>query len=303
VRETIRGYTDSVVEQAAAASQLPQLAAELGAVRDLVALHDDLLRVLVDPGVTVTARRAVVVDLLSERLSPDAMKLLTFVIEHDRAPEVTANLDWLVSRVGAEAQGGRPVGVLLGHKAAEERVDGYASAVLEQVDAGDLMTIEDELFRFARLVDGSEELQAALSSRAVPAAARGGVVTDLLRDRGHQATVRLATYATQVGRPRDYLALLKFLVDRVAAEGNRRLAEVRSAIDLDDTQRQHLGAALSRLVGHDVDVRVTVDPSVLGGFVAVIGDTVVDGSARHRLEVLKERLVLPEATITTGDRS
>jgi F-type H+-transporting ATPase subunit delta len=50
-----------------------------------------------------------------------------------------------------------------------------------------------------------------------------------------------------------------------------------------------------------VEVRVTIDPAVLGGFVATIGDTVVDGSVRHRLDILKERLVMPEARIGTGD--
>ena len=305
MRQSIRGYTDGAVEQAAAGSELPQLTAELEAVRDLVRRQDDLRRVLVDPGVRVTSRRAVVVDLLSSRVSPAALKLVTFVVDHDRAPEVPANLDWLVARLGAAARGARAVSeVILGQKAAEERVDGYASAVLEEVDRdGELTTVEDELFRFARLIEANLDLRDALSNRDVPPSARNGVVTDLLRERAQPITLRLATYATQVGRPRDYLDLLTFLVDRVAAEGNRRLAEVRSAVAMDDAQRQHLGSALARIVGHDVEVRVTVDPAVLGGFVAVVGDTVVDGSARHRLEVLRERLVLPEATITTGDRS
>ena len=106
-----------------------------------------------------------------------------------------------------------------------------------------------------------------------------------------------------MGRPRDYEALLSHLVDRVAAESNRRLAEVRTAVDLDDDRRSQLAEALSRVAGRPVDVRVTVDPAVLGGFVATIGDTVVDGSTRHRLELLKERLDTPEAEITTGDPS
>jgi F-type H+-transporting ATPase subunit delta len=93
------------------------------------------------------------------------------------------------------------------------------------------------------------------------------------------------------------------LVDRAAEESNRRLAEVRVPVELDDTQRQHLAAALGRIVGRNVEVRVTIDPTVLGGFVATIGDTVVDGSARHRLELLKERLVMSEAEITIGDPS
>ena len=52
------------------------------------------------------------------------------------------------------------------------------------------------------------------------------------------------------------------------------------------------------MAGQRVEVRVVVDPSVLGGFVATIGDTVVDGSVRHRLDLLKERLVLSEAPPT-----
>jgi F-type H+-transporting ATPase subunit delta len=72
-------------------------------------------------------------------------------------------------------------------------------------------------------------------------------------------------------------------------------------VELDESQRRDLAAALRRVIGHEVDVRVTVDRSVLAGFVATIGDTVVDGSARHRLEILKERLVMPEANVTTGE--
>jgi F-type H+-transporting ATPase subunit delta len=143
----------------------------------------------------------------------------------------------------------------------------------------------------------------ALSNREIDAVTRRSLVEDLLRGRASPTTTRLAAYATQVGRPRDYENLLAHLVDRVAAESNRRLATVRTAVDLDDERRRHLATALSRVAGHDVDIRVTVDPTVLGGFVATIGDTVVDGSTRHRLDLLKARLDTPEADFTTGEPS
>ena len=72
---------------------------------------------------------------------------------------------------------------------------------------------------------------------------------------------------------------------------------------LDEDRRQHLAAALSLVAGHPVEVRLTLDPSVLGGFVATMGDTVVDGSIKHRLELLKDRLATPEAEITIGEQS
>jgi F-type H+-transporting ATPase subunit delta len=306
VRQTIRGYADGVVDRAqgGGGADLPVLAAELAAVRDMIGGSDDLRRVLSDPGVPVASRRAVLDDLLASRVSGTTMALVGFVLGADRAPETVADLAWMAARFDAAAGGLEPAGdTLLGHKAAEERVEGYAAAVLGAVDGDhELGEVEDELFRFQRVVAGSAQLREALTSRDVPAEARQRLVTDLLASKASPATSALAAYATRVGRPRDYQDLLQTLVARIAAEANRRLAEVRSAVELDDEQRRHLAAALSRAVGHRVEVRVTVDPSVVAGFVATIGDTVVDGSARHQLELLKDRLVMPEATITTGER-
>ena len=194
---------------------------------------------------------------------------------------------------------------MLGRHAAVERVDGYATALLDDIpDKGSLGDIEDELFRFMRIVGGiagtARRLIEPGGGRRRPAER---LVVDLLQGRATATTTSLAAYATRVGRPRDYESLLGALVDRVAAESNRRLAVVRTAVDLDDDRRRELAGALSRVAGHSVDIRVTVDPTVLGGFVATIGDTVVDGSSRHRLDLLKARLDTPEAEFTIGEPS
>ena len=68
------------------------------------------------------------------------------------------------------------------------------------------------------------------------------------------------------------------------------MAEVRSAVALDESQQQRIAEALARATGKRIEVKVVVDPSVLGGLVATIGDTVIDGSVRHRLEQLKETI-------------
>lgn len=303
MRQSIRGYADGVIEQGSGAGELTKMASELAAVRDLIAGSQDLHRVLVDSGVPAPSRRALVEDLLSSQVGAPTLRLLVFVIGAERAGEVFDSIEWLVSRVQAAAEGRQPAeSIVLGHKAAEERLDGYTTALLEIAsDPRMLAEVEDELFRFHRIVGGSDELRKVLSGRDVATDARKGLVVDLLTSRSSPTTVSLAGYATHIGRPRDYEDLLAFLVDRVAAESNRRLAEVRSAVELDESQRRDLAAALRRVIGHEVDVRVTVDRSVLAGFVATIGDTVVDGSARHRLEILKERLVMPEANVTTGE--
>ena len=302
MRQSIRGYTDGVIHQTEQAA-LSQTAAELAAVGDVLDQSEELKRALLDPGVPAPARRAVVSDLLADRVGQPTLRLLTFAVETDRAIETVDNIGWLAERVNASAHGLQPTGeTTLGHKAAEERVDGYSTAILERVgDRSELGEVEDELFRFLRIIDGSEQLRGPLSDRALPADDRKALVTDLLAAKATPMTVDLAGYATQVGRPRDYLELLDYLVARVAAERSRRVAEVRSAVDMDDRQRRNLAAALGRIVGRVVDVRVSVDPSILGGFIATIGDIVVDGSSRHRLDLMKDRLVQPEAIVTRGE--
>ncbi|HUJ65092.1 MAG TPA: ATP synthase F1 subunit delta [Acidimicrobiales bacterium] len=305
MRQSIRGYTDGIIEEAAATGEIRRTADELRAVWDLLWSSDDLRRTLADPGVSASSRRAVVSELLSDRVGSFTLRLIQFVIEADRATEVVADIDWLTTRLNAAADHLEPVGeVVLGHKAAEERLDGYSTALLQVLPSdGGLTQIEEELFRFMQVLDATEELRTVLSSRDVPAAARKRLVGDLLSAKATPTTQRLASYATQVGRPRDYEDLLAFLVDRLSKESHKRMAEVRSAIELDEDRQQELSNALRRVVGYDVQLRVSVDPSILGGFVATIGDTVVDASVRHQLEVLRDRLVMPEANITLGGSS
>jgi F-type H+-transporting ATPase subunit delta len=302
VRQSIRGYTDGLIALAAPTgeSSLTTLAAESSAVRGVIDASEELRRALSDPGIPLAARRDVLRDLFGSHIGTASMRLVDFVLESDRASDTVEDIEWVAERLDAGRESLAPVGdVVLGTKGAEERIEGFATAVLQTAGERALGEIEDELFRFARVVAGSEELRAVLSNRDYPPAVRRGVVSDLLQGKATPATVSMATYATQVGRPRDFEELLEVLINRVASESNRRLADVRSAVAMDEQQERKLAAALSRAVGRDVEIRVTVDPSVVAGFVATIGDTVVDGSARHQLELLKERLVSPEAQATT----
>ncbi len=304
MRQRLRGYADALVE-GAGTEDLERTAGELSAVLRLIDASQDLRYVLTDPGVPVATRRAVLTDLLQSRVGPLTLRLVSFILTADRAGEFRDDVAWLTARVDAATRHLEPVSdVVLGHRAAEERVEGYATGLLESVgDRRVLERVEDELFRFSRTVAGSDELMVALSSRDLSALTRQALVVDLLQGRATPETVRLAAYATRVGRPRDYEALLNHLIDWVAAENNRRLADVRVPVDLDEDRRRHLAEALSQVTGHPVDIRVTLDPSVLGGFVATIGETVVDGSTRHQLELLKQRLAMPEAEATTGGRN
>ena len=68
------------------------------------------------------------------------------------------------------------------------------------------------------------------------------------------------------------------------------MAEVRAAVPLDEAQRARLAEALSTATGRTVEVALVLDRTVIGGVVARVGDEVIDGSVRSRLEEAKEHL-------------
>jgi F-type H+-transporting ATPase subunit delta len=92
------------------------------------------------------------------------------------------------------------------------------------------------------------------------------------------------------GRAADLAAIARAVLDKGAAVRNRAIAEVRSAVPLTDDQRRRLTDALKKSTGKDVEIKVVIDPAVLGGIVTQIGDTVIDGSVRHRLNQVRESL-------------
>jgi F-type H+-transporting ATPase subunit delta len=172
----------------------------------------------------------------------------------------------------------------------EGRIDGYARALFEIARAeGTLDEVEDELFRFARTYESNESLRETLTDEMVPAAMRQAVVEDLL-GKATPTTVQLVSMVVGSGRGRDLPAIIDSLVQRASASKNLEVAEVRSAVPLTDDQQDRLKAALTNATGKQVNLKVVVDPSVLGGIVATVGDTVIDGSVRTRVDQLKSRL-------------
>jgi F-type H+-transporting ATPase subunit delta len=185
--------------------------------------------------------------------------------------------------------------LILGRMASRNRVTGYAAAVFETVSTEELEEIEDQLFRFARTVEASRELRGALGDRDLPVSVRQGIVEDLIGEQALPATLRLTAYAIRGGRARDIVATLDAIVVEAARARGWRVARVSSAEEVEDPQRQGLGNALARLTGSPVELQVTIDPTLLGGVVVQVGDLLVDGSARHRLDQLKEHLLISEA--------
>lgn len=173
----------------------------------------------------------------------------------------------------------------------DRTITAYAEALLAVALAeGNADRVTDELFQVARAVERSDELAAALSDQQLPAARRQQVVEDLLGQAADSTTVALVSLLVGVGRSNQIPAIVDAVVARAAQQSGADVAIVRSAVELTADQQQRLAAALSSNLGREVSVRVIVDPSVMGGIVTQIGDTVIDGSVRHRLNQLREAI-------------
>ena len=175
--------------------------------------------------------------------------------------------------------------------APEDRIEGYAAALLEVARGEEVLDrVVDELFHFARAFERNDQLRLALTDQLVPPARRQAVAEEVLGPKASPLSVSLVSFIVGAGRGRSLVAIVDRLVEKAAAERQREVAEVRTAIPLNADQHARLEGALSKALKKQVDVKVVVDASVIGGVVARVGDTVIDGSVRHRLEKLREVL-------------
>lgn len=169
-----------------------------------------------------------------------------------------------------------------------DRVDAYAAAIFELAQAeGDLSRVESELYAVARSVDGSPELRDALLDPRIPTERKQAVVDDLVGNRASQLTVNLVAFIISQGRSAELGAIANRLTQRASQAGGADVAEIRSAIALDEATVQRLKAALTKAMGRPVEPRIVIDPELMGGIVARVGDTVIDGSVRSRLQSLR----------------
>jgi F-type H+-transporting ATPase subunit delta len=172
-----------------------------------------------------------------------------------------------------------------------DRVEAYATALLEIARSEELLSeVEDELFRFARTLEGNDDLRLALIDPALPAANKVAVIEQLLGAKALVTTEALALLVVVAGRAGELEEIVDRFVKLAAAEREHVVAEVRSAVALSEADIDRLRVALSSSTKKNVEVKVVVDPTVMGGIVTRMGDLVIDGTVRHRLDQLREQL-------------
>jgi F-type H+-transporting ATPase subunit delta len=173
----------------------------------------------------------------------------------------------------------------------EAVVRGYAQALLSVAEAeGELDATVDQLYAFGKALQSESRVREALIDPGLPVENKKNLVADVLGERANPNVVHAIGFLLEQGRARELADVLATLADLAAERRQRVVAEVRSAVPLDAGQRQGLAEALSRASGRTVEVKVVVDPSVIGGVVARIGGEIFDGSVRSRLDDAREHL-------------
>jgi F-type H+-transporting ATPase subunit delta len=170
-------------------------------------------------------------------------------------------------------------------------VRGYAEALFAIAEAeGELEGVEDELYSFAKTLERETKLREALIDQTLPAENRKSLIRDVLGERANPHTVSILGFIVEQGRAKDLGRIIEGLAEVAAEQRQHVVAEVRSAVPLDDKRRARLAKALSKATGRSVEVKVVVDPTLVGGVVSKVGNEVFDGSVRTRLAEAKHHL-------------
>lgn len=169
-------------------------------------------------------------------------------------------------------------------------IETYVDSIMSIAEAeGVQARVEEEFSSVVRTIDANNDLRSKLTDELIPATARQQIVETLLAGKAHRLTAQFISLVIGTGHARDLREIAERISSRVAHGAGREVAEVRTAVALSDDQQRRLADALSKATGSQVNLKVVVDPTVVGGIVATVGDKVIDGSVRNRLDQLKSR--------------
>ncbi|GFG70251.1 F0F1 ATP synthase subunit B/delta [Mycolicibacter senuensis] len=158
--------------------------------------------------------------------------------------------------------------------------------------ADSLDEVEDQLFRFSRILDAQPRLDTLLSDTATPAAGRVGLVRNVIGggSGANSITTALLEQTVRLLRGQSAHQAITELAQIAVARRGEVVAHVGAAAELSDAQRTRLNTVLSRIYSHPVRVQVGVDPELLGGLAIAVGDEVIDGTLSSRLVAAKTQL-------------
>ncbi len=153
--------------------------------------------------------------------------------------------------------------------------------------------VEDQLFRFSRILDAQPRLAVLLGSDTAPAEGRVGLLRKVLESSSgkvNPVAVSLLSQTVELLRGQPAEEAVLFLAQVAVARRGEVVAQVSAAAELSDSQRTRLSEVLGRIYGHPVAVQPQIDPELLGGLLISVGDEVIDGTLKSRLAAAEAQL-------------
>jgi F-type H+-transporting ATPase subunit b/F-type H+-transporting ATPase subunit delta len=263
LRAASRASVGKVVEQfdgAAAdldADALTTLADDLAAAVKLLRREPVLARHLADPSSGASAKVALVDRLLAGKVSDPALDIL----------KTAASQRW-------SSTSDLPRGI--------QHVARLALLVRAESD-GQIEDVEDQLFRFSRILDAEPRLISLLSEYSAPVEGRISLLNKVLSRRASKHTADLLRQSIELLHGQRADDAVRELANLAVSRRGEVVARVTAASELGDAQRDRLTQLLTRIYGHPVSLQLDIDPALLGGLAIAVGDEVIDGSLASKL--------------------
>jgi len=159
---------------------------------------------------------------------------------------------------------------------------------------GRIDEVEDQLFRFSRLLDAQPRLAILLGDHTSPAEGRVGLLRNVLKSvggRSNRITNALLSHTVELLRGHQTAdEAVQSLAESAVARRGEVVAQVSAAAELTDAQRTRLSEVLSRIYDHPVAVQLQLNDELLGGLLIAVGDEVIDGTLKSRLTAAEAQL-------------
>jgi ATP synthase F0 subunit b len=247
-------------------ADLTKLADDLAAVAKLLSDEMILTRHLADPADDPSPKIGLLEAVLGGKIGDPAMEVLKAAVSGRWSAD-----DDLLNAVKHAAQ---------------------LALLVRAEKADDIGEVEEQLFRFARILDAEPQLATLLSDYTAPVQGRVKLLTDVL-DAGSDVNPITAALLSQtielLSGERSDEAVLE-LAELAVARRGEVVAHVAAAAELSDAQHRRLTELLSRVYGHPVSVQLQIKPELLGGLSIAVGDEVIDGTLSSKLAAAEMKL-------------
>ncbi|HEX2286293.1 MAG TPA: F0F1 ATP synthase subunit B/delta [Mycobacterium sp.] len=267
-RESLAGLVEKFddVTSSLGPDELSTLADDLASVTKLLSREHVLTRHLADPANNPAPKVSLLERLVGDKVNEPALEVLKAAVSGRWSDD--SNLVDAVEHVARLALIIRA----------------------ERDDVAD--DVEEQLFRFGRILDSEPRLATLLSDHSAPAEGRVKLVRDILEGGSGANSIAVALLSQTVDLLRGERAddAVLDLAELAVARRGEVVAHVSAAAELSDAQRRRLTEVLTRIYGHPVSVQLHVNPELLGGLNIAVGDEVIDGTLSSKLAAAETKL-------------